>query len=118
MLSKWLATLSWIVRVLLDENMPVDLAGELSAHTVESVVGLGWAGIKNGELLRRMAGRFDALVTMDQNLEFQQSISRQPFGVIVILVRSNRMVDLLPSLPQLHDALTELRPGDLRKVVG
>jgi len=38
------------VRVLLDEQLPLDLAGALHGHTVDTVVGLGWAGITNGEL--------------------------------------------------------------------
>lgn len=49
------------MRVLLDENVPVDLALELGGHEVATVIGLGWEGIKNGELLRRAGGRFDAL---------------------------------------------------------
>jgi predicted nuclease of predicted toxin-antitoxin system len=59
------------MRVLLDENLPLDLARDLSGHDVQTVVGLGWEGVKNGELLRRAAGHSDALVTMDRNLEFQ-----------------------------------------------
>ena len=54
------------MRVLLDENVPVDLAGLIGDHDVETVSGLGWSGIKNGELLHWMHGRFDALVTMDR----------------------------------------------------
>jgi predicted nuclease of predicted toxin-antitoxin system len=53
------------VRVLLDEQLPVDLAEVLTGHTVDTVVGRGWAGIKNGDLLQRMRGEYDALVTMD-----------------------------------------------------
>jgi hypothetical protein len=34
----------------------------------------GWAGIKNGELLRRAHGMCDVFVTLDRNLEFQQNI--------------------------------------------
>lgn len=48
------------MRVLLDENIPVDLAGLLSGHDAQTVSGLGWDGVKNGELLRRMQGIFDA----------------------------------------------------------
>jgi hypothetical protein len=101
------------VRVLLDENIPIDLARELAPHTVETVVAVGWTGVKNGELLRRMAGRFDALVTMDKNLQFQQPISRQSFGVVLIHARSNRMTHLLPLVPGVIQRLSELRPGDL-----
>jgi len=56
------------MRVLLDENLPLDLARDLLGHHVQTVVGLGWEGVKNGELLCRAAGHFDALVTMDRNL--------------------------------------------------
>jgi hypothetical protein len=43
----------------------------------------GWAGIKNGELLRRSHGMCDVFVTLDRNLEFQQNIKVLSFGVVV-----------------------------------
>jgi hypothetical protein len=45
------------MRILLDESLPVELADELHGHDVVSVQILGWAGIKNGELLTRAAVR-------------------------------------------------------------
>lgn len=53
------------MRVLLDEQLPVDLATQLHGHSVHTVASRGWAGIKNGELLARMRGHYDVLVTMD-----------------------------------------------------
>jgi hypothetical protein len=41
------------MRVLLDENLPHDLIEALVGHSISTVQGLGWAGIKNGELLKR-----------------------------------------------------------------
>jgi hypothetical protein len=55
------------VRVLLDEQLPLDLAGMLEGHSATTVVGRGWAGVKNGDLLRRMRGEYDALLTMDES---------------------------------------------------
>jgi hypothetical protein len=78
------------VRVLLDENVPVGLAATLAGHEVDTVAALGWTGIKNGELLRRVAGVFDALVTTDRNLEFQQTLREQPFAVILLQATTNR----------------------------
>jgi len=49
------------VRVLLDEQLPLDLASALQGHSVDTVGGRGWTGIPNGELLRRMEGAYDAL---------------------------------------------------------
>jgi predicted nuclease of predicted toxin-antitoxin system len=106
------------VHVLLDENLPVGLAAELPGHSVETVVGLGWSGIKNGELLRRAADRFEALVTMDSNLEFQQPLAEQPFGVVVVRAASNRIQDLLPLIPDILAALNALAPGEVRTAGG
>ena len=96
------------MRVLLDENLPVELAGSLFGHQVQTVTGLGWQGIQNGELLSRMAGRFDALVTMDKNLKDQQPLTTQPFGVVLVRAASNRMLHLRPLLPAILAALKDL----------
>jgi len=46
----------------------VDLARELPGHEVDTVVGRGWSGIKNGDLLSRMIGHYDVLITMDRSM--------------------------------------------------
>ena len=55
-------------RVLLDENLPRQLKRELTGCEVRTVAELGWAGIKNGKLLRLAESEFDLFVTADQNL--------------------------------------------------
>jgi hypothetical protein len=72
------------VRVLLDEQLPQDLAPLLTGHDVRTVREQGWAGIKNGELLRRAGVEFQAFITMDRNLEFQQNISALGLGVLLV----------------------------------
>jgi len=71
------------VRVLLDEQLPRDFAAALQGHSVDTVAGRGWAGITNGELLRRMDGEYDALVTMDRGIEFQQNLTTGAVGVLL-----------------------------------
>jgi hypothetical protein len=104
------------MRVLLDENIPVGLAGLLGDHDIETVSGLGWSGVTNGELLRRMQGQFDALVTMDKRLPHQQNLAMCPFGVVLVEETSNRMVHLQPLAPRILGALDDLPPGALRRV--
>ena len=104
------------MRILLDENIPVDLALELPGHQVDTVVGLGWAGIKNGELLRRASGRYDAFITMDRNIEYQQNVPAFSFEVLVLHAPSNRLIHLQPLVRAILDALTALMPGELRHV--
>lgn len=104
------------MRVLLDENLPQDLAAELRGHEVHTVVGRGWPGVDNGELLRRAAGGFDVFVTMDRNIEFQQHLAALPFGVVFVRAASNRMLHLLPLVPALLEAIAMAKPGGLLRV--
>lgn len=104
------------MRILPDENLPADLAAELAGHEVATVTRLGWQGIKNSELLRRAQGRFDVLVTMDRNLEFQQNIAGFEVTILVLLAPSNRMVHLRPLVPAILTTLKTVRPGELRRV--
>jgi hypothetical protein len=104
------------VRVLLDENLPHDLIQPLSRHTVLTVQGMGWAGVENGELLRRASGVVDAFVTMDRRLGREQDLSALPFGVVLVVAQSNRVQDLLPLVPDVLAALGRIRAGQLEQV--
>jgi hypothetical protein len=86
------------MRILLDESLPRTLRAELLEHSVKTVVEMGWSGIKNGELLRRAADRFDVFVTADQNLPYQQNLSALPVSVVVLAARTNRIEALRPGL--------------------
>ena len=57
-----------------------------------------------------------ALVTMDRGIEHQHDIARLPFGIVLVRAASNRMVHLVPQVPAILEALTALRPGELRRV--
>ena len=104
------------MRVLLDEQLPVDLSAELRGHAVDTVAGRGWVGIKNGELLRRMSGQYDVLVTMDRGIEFQQHIPILPFGIVLVRAQSNRLQDLKPLVPSILAAFLAAKPGLIRRV--
>lgn len=88
------------MRVLLDEQLPRHLARDLTERQVRTVQQEGWAGFKNGVLLQRAEDSgFEAFVTADQNLEFQQALSRTRLGVIVLAARSITLQDLRPLVP-------------------
>lgn len=106
------------MRVLLDECLPRGLKRHLSPHDSTTVPEAGWAGKKNGDLLRAAAGKIDVFVTIDANLAYQQGMQGLPFAVIVLSARTNRLVDLLPLVPSILAALGSARPGDLLRVGG
>jgi len=104
------------MRLLLDEHLPIGLAAELHGHAVDTVSGRGWTGIKNGELLRRITGQYDVLVTMDRSIEFQQRLSTLPFGIVLVRARSNRIQDLRPLVASILSDLDAVYPGRIRRV--
>ena len=105
------------MKVLLDENLPHQIRLELPGHDVSTVAYMGWAGVENGELLRRAAGAgFDVLVTNDRGLEHQQNPASLPLSVAVVLAAGNTLEALRPALPALLAALTGLQPRTFVKV--
>ena len=88
----------------------------LEGHQVDSVVRRGWAGLKNGPLLRRMSGEYDVLITMDRNLQFQQNVAALPFGVLLVRAASNRMADLAPLVPSMLEVLPTVQPGQILRI--
>jgi predicted nuclease of predicted toxin-antitoxin system len=110
------------VRVLIDECLPRRLKGDLAGHEVATVPESGWAGAQNGDLLRLAASRFDVFVTIDQGLVHQQNLtsalSGSRMGVVVLVARSNRLETLRPLVPALLEALSSVRPGEVRRVGG
>lgn len=71
--------------VLFDQGTPVPLRAFLAPHTVKTAAQQGWSTLSNGELLRAAeAGGFDALVTTDKNLLFQQSLKDRRIAIVVL----------------------------------
>lgn len=99
--------------MLLDECIDRRLAGDIAGHDVKTVPEADGAGLSNGELLRRVQHEFDAFVTVDRNLPFQQDLSRFSIAIIVLRAPSNRVRDLRGLIPQLLAALPVAKRGEV-----
>lgn len=100
------------MRILFDENIPESLADHLAGHECSSVGSLGWKGISNGVLLRKAdeAG-YDALITFDKNLVYQNNLTGLGIGIYVLRMHGQGAKALGEALPQLSEALGEHQPG-------
>ncbi len=101
------------MRRLLDECGPARLRRELTGHSVRTATEAGWAGIKNGELLRRAAAEFDCFLTVDRNLQFQQNVASLPVAVLVLHADGNDFKSLRPLMPRVRTELDRLQPRQL-----
>jgi predicted nuclease of predicted toxin-antitoxin system len=104
------------VRILLDSNLPRAYAALLPGHRTETTHQRRWSDLDDGPLLDAAEREFDALVTMDQNLRYQQNLSGRRIRIVVLRAVSNRLSVLAPSAPALLLALREMSPGELRIV--
>ena len=104
------------MRILIDECLDWRLCRALTEHRCISVARMGWAGLTNGLLLERAQNEFDAFVTADTNLTFQQNLTLFHIAVIVLEARSTRLVHTISLMPQLAEILTTIKPGQIVRI--
>ena len=105
------------MRILLDENLDWRLRRYLPDHEVDSVSYIGWSGTKNGALLRKAedAG-YDALLTLDGNLPYQQNLSEHKLAVIALRAKTNRLADTIPLMPAVSSRLSTAPKGKVTRI--
>jgi predicted nuclease of predicted toxin-antitoxin system len=106
------------MKLLLDENLPTKLKDRFdNSHEVITVREAGWSGVKNGQLLALMAENgFEALVTMDKNLRFQQNTETLPVKLIIFDAVNNKIETLRPFVDKLSEKLQDSSLGSLDKI--
>jgi uncharacterized Rossmann fold enzyme len=102
------------MRILLDECVHARFRGAFLDHDCQTARYAGFTGLKNGALLSAAeAARFDVLVTLDQNMQYQQHLKNRQIAIIVLHVHSNKISDLLPHAPACLEILRSIRAGQL-----
>ena len=66
----------------MDENLPRGLLRVLAPRPATTVQQAGYAGVKNGELLARLDGVYDVMLTADKNLRYQQNLAGRQIAII------------------------------------
>ena len=104
------------MKVLLDECLPKKLKREVQADFVRSVPEMGWAGTKNGALLRLVEREFDVFLTNDQNLEHQQNLKQFDLAVVVLVALTNDIKDLKLLMPAANEAMKTLGSREIKYI--
>ena len=103
------------MKILFDQCTPVPLRKYLSGHSVNTAFECGWSQLQNGELLEISEKEgYQLLISTDQNLKYQQTLSDRHLAIIVLLSASwpriQRRVD------EIRVAVDEISPGDYREI--
>jgi hypothetical protein len=102
------------MRVLLDECIDEALRHAIVGHNCRYA---GLKGLTNGRLLAaaEKAG-FEVLITVDQNMQYQQSLSDREIALVILVARTTNLDDLLPLVPDVLTALEVLKSGDVVRI--
>ncbi|MGZ9003954.1 MAG: DUF5615 family PIN-like protein [Burkholderiales bacterium] len=99
------------MKILLDACVDWRLARDIVGHEVKTARQMGWATVKNGELLALASVDFEVFLTVDRNLSFQQNLPTFAIAVVVLCAKSNRLADLSPLIPKLLAAIPNAKRG-------
>jgi predicted nuclease of predicted toxin-antitoxin system len=99
------------MKILFDQGTPAPLRRALKGHAVATAYELGWAELDNGELLAAAESEFNVLVTTDQNLRHQQSLSGRHLAILIL--PTTNWPEPQTHQAQIAAAINALRPGDV-----
>ena len=101
------------MRLLLDESVPDNLRFLFLVDEAITSHYMLWAGKPDSDVLALAKDRFDAIITCDQSIPYQQNITGEGVAVIVLHGRTNTMEDLAPLIPKVLDALQTISRGQV-----
>ncbi len=101
------------MRVLLDECVTRYLKRDFTGHQVLTIEEAGFKGLKNGQLLQVASGKYDVLVTVDQNLQYQQNLKTLAIAIIVLKAERSTYPMLKPLMPQVLETLEKIKSGEI-----
>jgi hypothetical protein len=98
------------MKILFDQGTPSPLRKTLAPHLVSTAFEMGWAELENGDLLAAAEKVFDAFITTDKNLRYQQNLSGRRLAILVL--PTTNWPELQKHLGPISNAVNALKPGD------
>ena len=102
------------MNIVFDQGTPAPLRNALSDHSVSTAFELGWSSLENGDLLQQAEGRFDLLVTTDQNLRYQQNLTGRKLAILVLPTTS--WPEIKNHETEVAAAVKVITPGEYREL--
>ena len=102
------------MKILLDECIPERLRNYLTGYEVHTARFAGFSGKKNGELLRLAeAAGYAVLLTVDQGIPYQHSMSGRKIAVLVLLAPANDIDTLKQMTEAVAGSLSRVTAGEI-----
>ena len=98
------------MKIIIDECVPHIVKKHLPQREIKTVQEMGWAGVKNGELLKLVEAEFEIFITSDKNLRYQQNLQNRK--IAILLLPSNQIPIVKNLLPQIDEELERIKSSD------
>jgi hypothetical protein len=98
------------MKILFDQGTPAPLRRTLALHQVFTAFEMGWGQLENGKLLAEAEIAFDAFITTDKNLRYQQRLAGRRLANLVLPTTS--WPEIQKHLGLVCVAVNSLKPGD------
>jgi predicted nuclease of predicted toxin-antitoxin system len=103
------------MKILFDQGTPAPLRHALAGHWVATAFEKGWSNLQNGDLIRvAEADGFNALITTDQNLKYQQNLRGRRLAILIVPTTSWPKIQ--KRLDKVFAAVNALTPGEFREL--
>jgi hypothetical protein len=102
------------MRILFDHGTPAPLRHALLGHSVSTAHEMDWTELDNGALLAAAETSFEALITTDQSLPYQQKLSGRSLAILILPTTSWPKIQA--HLVQIVAAVDALCRGDVVQV--
>ncbi|MBS1793180.1 MAG: DUF5615 family PIN-like protein [Acidobacteria bacterium] len=102
------------MKIIIDECVPHIVKKRLTGREIKTVQEMGWAGVKNGELLKLVEAEFDIFITSDKNLRYQQNL--QDRRIAILLLPSNQVPVIENLLPLIDETLSIINPSEFLEI--
>jgi hypothetical protein len=98
------------MKILFDHGTPAPLRRHLAGHEISTAYEMGWAKLSNGDLLATAEKSFDAFITTDQNLRYQQNLEGRRLAILVLPTTS--WPEIQKHTSKIVDCVNVMKPGD------
>jgi hypothetical protein len=103
------------MKILFDQGVSVPLRKHLTQHQVFTAFEKAWSDLKNGELLQKAEDEgFDALITTDQNLRYQQNLQDHKIAIVVLM--STSWPKIQKSVVKVVEAINAVKESDYLEI--
>ena len=103
------------MKLLFDQGTPVPLRRHLHPHQVDTAAEKGWSAIGNGDLISAAESEgYDALITTDQNLKYQQNLDTRSIAIVVL--KTTSWPRILKVVSRVVSEIEAVKPQDFKEI--